>query len=175
METIPKSDCEKIGFFKKTHGVRGELVLEFEPQYELSIENTDRYFVELDGLLVPFFLTEDGFRYKTAETAILTFIGVETEKYAKRMVGNSVYLFKDEIQLDEESETDYRFSGFTLWDVALGEIGKIEQVDDYSGNIVFTVNYRGSELLVPFNDDFVHEIDVDKKIIRLNLPEGLVE
>ena len=83
METIPKEDCEKVGFFRKTHGVYGELVLEFEPQYEISIEQADRFFVELEGLLVPFFVVEDGFRFKTENSAILTFNSVETEKYAK--------------------------------------------------------------------------------------------
>ena len=63
METIPKTDCEKVGFFRKTHGVFGELVLEFEPQFEMSIENADRLFVELEGLLVPFFVLDDGFRF----------------------------------------------------------------------------------------------------------------
>jgi 16S rRNA processing protein RimM len=97
METIPKADCDKVGFFKKTHGVSGELVLEYEPQFEYSIENADRFFVELEGLLVPFFIVEDGFRFKTENSAILTFDGVESEKYAKRMVGSSVFLFKNEI------------------------------------------------------------------------------
>lgn len=175
METIPKSECEKIGYFKKTHGVRGELVLEFEPQFEFSIENANRFFVEIDGLLVPFFLVEDGFRYKTDDTAILTFNGVETEKYAKRLVGCSVFLFTDEIQPEPDAEADDRFQGFTLWDATLGEIGKIEHIDDYSGNIVFTVNYGGTELLVPFNEDFLVETDAQRKIIKLRLPEGLIE
>jgi len=175
METIPKSECEKIGYFKKTHGVRGELVLEFEPQFEFSIENANRFFVEIDGLLVPFFLVEEGFRYKTDDTAILTFDGVETEKYAKRLVGCSVFLFTVEIKLEPEADSDDRFEGFTLWDSTLGEIGKIEHIDDYSGNIVFTVRYKGNELLVPFNEDFLVEIDAEKKIIQLRLPEGLIE
>jgi ribosomal 30S subunit maturation factor RimM len=29
--------------------------------------------------------------------------------------------------------------------------------------------------LVPFNEDFLVEIDADKKIIQLRLPEGLIE
>lgn len=175
METIPKSECEKIGYLKKTHGVRGELVLEFESQYELSIDNANHYFLEIDGLLVPFFLVPDGFRFKTDDTAILNFKGVETENYAKRLVGCSVYLFSDEIQLDPDAETNSQFIGFTLWDKTLGEIGKIEFIDDYSGNIVFTVKYKGSELLVPFNEDFLVEIDDAKKIIQLRIPEGLIE
>jgi len=82
METIPKSDCRKIGFIRKTHGVHGELVLEYEPEYEESVVEADRYFLEIDGLLVPFFVAEEGFRFRSAKTALITFDWVETEKYA---------------------------------------------------------------------------------------------
>lgn len=174
METIPKADCDKIGFFRKTHGVFGELVLEFEPQFENSIENADRFFVELEGLLVPFFIIEDGFRFKTDNTAILTFDGVESEKYAKRMVGSSVFLFTSEIFIHEEL-FESELVNYLLVDEKLGEIGNIDQVDNYSGNIVFTVNCKGKELLVPFNEDFLLEHDKHNKIIKLRLPEGLLD
>lgn len=175
METIPKADCEKVGYFKKTHGVFGELVLEYEPQFEVSIENADRFFVELDGLLVPFFVLEDGFRFKTENSAIITFDGVESEKYAKRMTGSSVFLFKNEIIVMPDEYFDSELVNYLLIDEKLGEIGIIDQVDNYSGNIVFTLNFKGRELLVPFNEDFVIEIDKQKKFIKLALPEGLVE
>jgi 16S rRNA processing protein RimM len=175
METIPKADCEKVGFFKKTHGVNGDLVLEFEPQFEYSIENADRFFVELEGLLVPFFIMEDGFRFKTENSAILTFDGVESEKYAKRMVGSSVFLFKNEIIVMDDELSDSELVDYLLVDEKLGKIGIIDQIDNYSGNIVFTVNFKGKELLVPFNEDFLIEIDKQNKVITLNLPEGLFD
>jgi 16S rRNA processing protein RimM len=175
METIPKADCDKVGFFKKTHGVSGELVLEYEPQFEYSIENADRFFVELEGLLVPFFIVEDGFRFKTENSAILTFDGVESEKYAKRMVGSSVFLFKDEIIVMTDELSDSELVDYLLVDEKLGEIGIIDQIDNYSGNIVFTVNFKGKELLVPFNEDFLLEIDKLNKVIKLRLPEGLFD
>jgi 16S rRNA processing protein RimM len=175
METIPKADCDKVGFFKKTHGVFGELVLEYEPQFEYSIENANRLFVEIDGLLVPFFVMEDGFRFKTENSAILTFDGVDSEKYAKRMVGSSVFLFKNEIIEMPDEPFESQFENYLLIDEKLGEIGIIEQVDNYSGNIVITVKYRGQELLVPFNEDFLIEIDKNNKTLKLNLPEGLIE
>ena len=175
METIPKADCDKVGFFKKTHGVSGELVLEYEPQFEYSIENADRFFVELEGLLVPFFIVEDGFRFKTENSAILTFDGVESEKYAKRMVGSSVFLFKDEIIVMTDELSDSALVDYLLVDEKLGEIGIIDQIDNYSGNIVFTVNFKGKELLVPFNEDFLLEIDKQNKVIKLRLPEGLFD
>ena len=175
METIPKADCDKVGFFKKTHGVSGELVLEYEPQFEYSIENADRFFVELEGLLVPFFIVEDGFRFKTENSAILTFDGVESEKYAKRMVGSSVLLFKNEIILMADELSDSELVDYLLVDEKLGEIGIIDQIDNYSGNIVFTINFKGKELLVPFNEDFLLEIDKQNKVIKLTLPEGLLD
>ena len=175
METIPKADCEKVGFFRKTHGVFGELVLEVEPHFEASIENADRFFVELEGLLVPFFLVEDGFRFKTDITAIITFDGVDSEKYAKRMVGSSVFLFKTEIIVSPDEINDSGLVNYLVVDEILGEIGLIDQVDNYSGNIVFTVNFKGKELLVPFNEDFLLHLDKQNKIIKLRLPEGLLD
>ena len=175
METIPKIDCEKIGFFRKTHGVFGELVLEFEPQFEMSIENADRFFVELEGLLVPFFVLEDGFRFKTDNSAILSFDRVDSEKFAKRMVGCAVYLFKTEIIVSPDELGDSELVSYLLIDETLGEIGVIEHEDNYSGNIVLTVNFKGKELLVPFNEDFLLSLDKQKKIIKLRFPEGLLE
>ncbi len=175
METIPKTDCEKIGFLKKTHGVFGDLVLEYEPEYEISIEEANRFFVEVEGLLVPFFLKEEGFRYKTANSAILTFDGIESEKYAKRMVGSSVYLFHEEIIREENEDSNTQFLNYLLLDEQRREIGRIEQMDDYSGNLVLTVNYHGQELLVPFNEDFVIKIDDTAKTLQLNIPDGLIE
>lgn len=175
METIPKDDCEKVGFFRKTHGVHGELILEFETQYEMSIENTNHFFVELEGLLVPFFVVEDSFRFKTDNTAIVTLDNVESEKYAKRMVGQSVYLFIKEIVLMPDELTDSELVDYLLFDEKYGKVGRIEEVNDYSGNIVFTVDFKEKELLIPFNEDFLISIDKQNNTILLKLPDGLFE
>ena len=174
METIPKTDCEKIGFFRKTHGVYGDVILEFEPQYEYSIEEAERFFVELEGLLVPFFLKENGLRFKTADSAIISFDDVETQKYAKRLIGCSVYLFKSEI-IDKPENSSYKLINYMIIDNNNKEIGRITNIDDFSGNIVFTVDYSGNEILVPFNENLLIEIDDHAKTITLQLPEGLIE
>ena len=123
METIPKADCEKIGFFRKTHGVHGEVILEFEPQYEYSVEEAERFFVEMEGLLVPFFLKENGLRFKAANSAIVSFDDVETEKYAKRLIGCSVYLFKSEI-IDEPEDSSSELINYMVIDNQNKEIGR---------------------------------------------------
>ena len=175
METISKTDCEKIGFLKKTHGIHGEVVLEFESHFEYSVEEAERFLIELEGLLVPFFVKEDGFRFKTANTAIITFSEVESEKYAKRLIGNSVFLFKNEIVDAPNQSLDSQFINHLLIDEAMGDLGIINQVDDFSGNIVLTINFRGKEVLIPYNDDFLISVNEEQKTILLKLPEGLFD
>ena len=175
METIPKTDCENIGFFRKTHGIHGELVLEFEPHFEFSVEDAKRFFVELEGLLVPFFLTENGMRFRSANSAIVKLNWVESEKYAKRLVGNSVYLYQTEIVDEPEQTLESQFENYLLIDETIGEIGIINKVDDYSGNIVITVKYKGEDILIPYNENLLVEVNELQKSIKLKLPEGLIE
>lgn len=175
METIPKPDCQKIGFMRKTHGVHGELVLEYEPEFEESVIEANRFFLEIDGLLVPFFVAEDGLRFRSPKTALVTFDGVNTEKYARRLVGSPVYLFNFEI-IDEPADgTTSQFLHFRLLDEIGKEVGEISAVDDYAGNIVFTVNTGKGEILVPFNEDFLLKLDAKQKSVQLRLPEGLTD
>ena len=175
METIPKSDCQKIGFIRKTHGVHGELVLEYEPEFEESVAETQRFFLEIDGLLVPFFIAENGLRFRSAKTVLVTFDWVETEKYARRLVGSSVYLFNHEIVDEPEESLTSQFLHFRLLDEFGEKVGIISAVDDYSGNIVFTVDAESGEILIPFNEDFLLNLDENQKTIQLRLPEGLIE
>lgn len=175
METIPKSDCKKIGFIRKTHGIRGELVLEYDPHFENSVAETNRFFLEIDGLLVPFFLAEEGVRFKSAHSARITFDWVTTEKYANRLVNNPVYLYLHEITDKPDDSSFNRFLNFMIINEFSEEIGVIESIDDYSGNIVLTIHTKNREILVPYNNDFLMNLDEKNKIIQLRLPEGLTE
>lgn len=175
METIPKSDCQKIGFIRKTHGVHGELVLEYEAEFEESVAESSRFFLEIDGLLVPFFVAEDGLRFRSSKTALVTFDWVKTEKYARRLVGSSVYLFNYEIIDEPEKSSISQFLHFSLLDENGKEVGEISAVDDYAGNIVFTIDSESGELLVPFNEDFLINLNEKQKTIQLQIPDGLFE
>jgi 16S rRNA processing protein RimM len=175
METIPKADCTKIGFIRKTRGVHGEMVLEFEERFEFSAEEATQFFLEIDGLLVPFFVAENGSQVKSAKTAFVNFKWVDSEKYAQRLVGASVYIFTSEIVDEPEDAGLSQLQGFTLFDKNTGEIGVISHVEDFSGNTVLTIGGGNEELLIPFNEDFLADIDPENKTLTLELPEGLLD
>ena len=66
-------------------------------------------------------------------------------------------------------------AGFRVYGKREGFLGTIKNVDDYSGNIILTVDNEGHEILVPFNEDLLVKFVRNNKEMVLDLPEGLVD
>ena len=153
----------------------GELVLNFETKYEESIEIAVVFFIEQEGLLVPFFLEEEGLRFRSNKTANLKFQWVDSEKAAKLISGSSVYLKTDEIVLPDGIFSIDEFKDFMVLDPELGEVGAIDEINNYGGNVVLSIFRDGDEILVPFNEELLISIDHKKRQITLKLPSGLID
>ena len=150
-------------------------MLEFEVQFELSVENASRFLIEIDGLLVPFYVNDSGIRFKSLNSAIIHFHWVEDKMYAHRMVGSTVWLFASEI-IDQVNDFNvFDLKHYTLFDRERGKIGEIIDIEDYSGNVVLKVDYLNNELLIPYNDELLVSCDIHKKNITLDLPGGLID
>ncbi len=175
METIPHKDCLKVGYLQKPHGVRGEVVLKFSPGFALSLEEEPVLFVEVDGLLVPFFLEHQGVRFRSDETALLKLKWIDNEMQAREICGFQLYLKKEDRIDEERSVSLHELIGFKLIDQRHGVIGPIEQVADYGGNLVIQLTYRGKEVLVPFNEELLIRFDDEKKEIEMQCPEGIFD
>ena len=175
METIPKVDCLKIGYLQKPHGIKGEVVLQFEPEYEASLDEMPTLFLEIDGLLVPFFLQSEGLRFRSGETALLLFDWIENEEQARKICGTSVYISRKD-WIDEAEELSlHALVGYTLFDTEKGKIGSILHVDDYTGNLILTVKHGDEEILIPFNEDFLTRFDEEKREMELQCPDGIFD
>lgn len=175
METIQKSKCQKIGYFQKPHGIKGGISLIFEPQYDLSLENEPTIYVEIDGLLVPYFFAKEGLRFRSAESAIVQLDWIENEDDARKICGLSVFLKEENIVPTEEELTIHHLVGFLLYDQQIGEIGTIESVEDYGGNLLFLLQYQGREVLIPFNEDLLIGLDEKNKTIEIKCPVGIFD
>jgi 16S rRNA processing protein RimM len=175
METIPKSDCTKVGFILKPHGIHGELVIRFQEEYYETLEEYPTLFLEIDNLLVPFFISDEGLRFKSGESVITQLDWIDTDKKAKDLCGLSVYVDQNDVVEFEDEMSAHALVGYRLFDHALGLIGEISEVHDYSGNVLLSVEYKGKEALVPLNDDLILRIDEDLREIELSIPEGLFD
>ena len=65
--------------------------------------------------------------------------------------------------------------GFEIIENQKGSIGRITAVDDSTANALFVVETESGEVLIPIADEFITEIDHDRKTISMKLPEGLLD
>ena len=175
MRAIVKEDCTSIGYLQKTHGLDGSFTMHFEEQFDLTLEEAEYLFLEIDGGLVPFFISEDGFRYRGSDSAIIHFDEITSQEQAREFTGCAVFVFTDEIIEPEEEASPSMLMGYEVIDQKHGLLGKVVHVDDYSGNLVITVIFRENEVLIPLSDDVLTEMDEANRQLKLICPEGLIE
>lgn len=170
---IRKEEVFPIGQVTKPHGVSGEMSFTFTSDV-FDTEEAPFFIFEMDGILVPFFLDE--YRFKTGSTGLLKLDGVDSDEKARGFAGLTIYLPKTYLDAveDSEIELDY-FAGFTLIDSLKGEIGVISEVDQTTDNVLFVIPLADDELLIPAGEEYIDEIDHEQKIIRVSLPEGLLD
>jgi len=167
---IRKEDVFLIGKTHKIHGINGEIQLSFNTDVFEDIE--DLFFIlEINDILVPFFVKE--FRYKNNDTLLVKFEGIETAEEAREYENLNVYL---PIEYNEGDEMT-NLSAFIGYQVKNGKalIGEITDVDDQTSNWLFFVENGNREFIIPVVEEFIEKIDHKKKMIQMNLPEGMLE
>ena len=173
MTTFSPADTYKIGTLTRAHGVHGEVAFRFTDDVWDRVD-ADYIFLELDGLLVPFFLEE--WRFRSDTTALLKFEDVDDIHAAERLVGADVYFPKDLTppDIDDADLTWQHFTGFEVWqDGSL--LGTVTAVLDQTANILLDVSTpKGSSILIPAHEDFVLNADHRQRRLNVNVPQELL-
>lgn len=169
---IKREELIKIGIFNKPHGLKGELSFSFTD--DIFDRCDSPYLVcPIEGIFVPFYIEEYRFRSDSAALVKLEDINSDVEA---RMFTNVEVFYPKEYMTDDDAEKmtgDY-FLEYMIVDDILGEIGRIKRIDDSTSNLLFEVDYKNREILIPANDDFILSIDDEKKIIYMQIPEELL-
>ena len=170
---ISKSDVFPIGQINKPHGVSGEMSFSFTSDI-FDREEIPYFVFEMQGILVPFFLEE--YRFKGNTTGLMKLDGVKNEEQARAFFGLTIYLPKKYLEKVENTdiELDY-FVGFSLVEAENGLLGVISEVDQTTENVLFVIPTEDDEMLIPAGEEYIENIDHDKKIIYVRLPEGLLD
>ena len=170
---IKAEDVYRIGIINKPHGVHGELLFTFDDDIFDRME-ADYIICMMDGILVPFFF--ESYRFRSDTTALIKLEGIDTEQQARRMTNVEVFFPKDHAEELEDNELTWNyFVGFLINDVNKGDIGKVTDVDDSTINTLFVVDYKGTEILIPAQEDFIVDLDREKRVITMQIPEGLLD
>ena len=167
---IKKEEEYKIGRIGKAHGVKGEVSFSFDDDVFDRVD-ADYLILEVDGILVPFFMEE--YRFRSDNTALVKFEDIDTQDRARELTNCDVYFLRSEAD-DEEEELSYSFLvGFDIIDDQSGQkVGKIASIDDNTLNILFELE---DGTLIPASEELITDIDKDNKTITIALPEGILE
>jgi len=172
---ILKSDCVQLGYIRKPHALSGEVELVFDPGMDLTLEEIEWVFLDIENGLVPFFIPEEGLRFKSDTSAYIHFEDIDNQESAKRITGCKVFVFQEDIVQGEEELTPSYLLNFKVADQTQGDLGVITEVNDYSGNLVVTVEKEGKEIILPLADELIISMDEKKREMLLDCPEGLIE
>ena len=154
---IRKEDTYPIGRITKAHGLKGEVVFNFEDDIFDRVE-CPYLICEVDGILVPFFIEE--YRFKTDSSALMKFEDIDSVEQAQRLLGSEVYFENKYIEEGDAEEVSLNyFIGFTLTDTDGHTIGKIIGIDDQTENWLFEVETNASNVLIPAHEDFITDIN----------------
>lgn len=175
---ILRDDIIEIGSYNKPHGINGEISATFN--YDLDVVSEQECFIsEINGIFVPFFATDK--RPKGNSSLLLKIEGLDDEDSVKLLVNKKIYVNKEHFSphselLDDEDELPLDFFiGFSIIneDGECRGIGIISDVDCSTENFLFIVDNKKGEMLIPANEDFITDIDIENKTITMNLPNGL--
>ncbi|MBQ8657018.1 MAG: 16S rRNA processing protein RimM [Prevotella sp.] len=167
---IRKEDCYKIGRLGKAHGVKGEVSFLFTDDV-FDRADADYLIIDVDGILVPFFMEE--YRFRSDSVALVKFCDVDTQQRASELTNSDVW-FPRSLTPEEDAAPSLSFLvGFDIVEAESGAIvGRIADIDDSTANLLFCLD---DGRLIPANDDLITDIDAEQKKITMNIPEGLLD
>lgn len=169
---IKKADTYPIGRITKTHGLKGEVVFNFDDDIFDRVE-CPYLICEVDGILVPFFIEE--YRFKTDASALVKFEDIDSADKAQQLIGSEVYFENKFIEEGDAEEVSLNyFIGFIIKDTDGQTIGTIRGIDDQTENWLFQVETPSGDILIPAHEDLITDINHQEKNIEMDLPEGLL-
>lgn len=165
-----------VGKIVNTHGLQGEIrVISSTDFAENRFKPGNTLFLFMDENKAPIELKIAGHRtHKNFE--LLTFEGYQNINEVEKFKGGILKIAESQLTpLDENEFYFHEIIGCVVYTVAGEEIGKIREILTPGANDVWVIKGKGGkEILIPYIEQVVKEIDVKNKKILIEPLEGLL-
>jgi 16S rRNA processing protein RimM len=158
----------------KPRGIRGELLARSQsdiPGRLETLRSGQAHLASGEDVAVEL---EQAWRHK--EGWVLKFAGVDSIEQADRFRGSELWVpFSERGGLPEGEFFESDLVGLRIVDAATAqELGVVEEVQQYGGPPLLGLTHEGREVLIPFVPAMCY-VDVEARVIRVTLPDGLLE
>jgi 16S rRNA processing protein RimM len=105
---------------------------------------------------------------------LISFKGVDHRDQAEMLIGSELYIEKNRLaELEDGSYYWFDLIGMDVFTVDGKHIGRLVSIIQTGSNDVYVVKDDANEILIPALASIVQNIDLDKKRMLVDLPEGL--
>ncbi len=160
----------ELGKIVKAVGIKGEVKL-------LSYSDDPYRYERLKNLIVGNMeSTVKSVRVKDRQP-IIKLEGIDDRNKAEELVGVSVFMWAEDLEKLPKGQYYIRdLIGAFVFDKKLGYIGKVEEVyTDRPQQLYKLSSEEHGEVYFPWVKDFILSVDVEKKEINVDLPEGILD
>lgn len=107
---------------------------------------------------------------------VFTLEGIDDMNVAENLSGLSVYLSTlDFIELQKNEYFYHDLEGMDVYTSDGNLIGKVDHIMQGGNDILVIKDETGKEIMIPFADELVPEVNLKEKTITVNVIEGLID
>jgi len=162
-----------VGQIFGTHGLRGDLKVRPQSGDPELLLRAESFFLRLPkGELLKVIPSRQTLH---KGQVLLRLQGYDSINQVEAMVGGSILL--PEKQFPALAEDEYywhQLEGLQVFDLQHGLIGSLQDMFSTAAHDTYVVEGDFGEVLIPAVGRFVLEIDLNERIMKVDLPEGLV-
>ncbi len=158
----------------RPRGLRGEVVADLLTDFSSRFENLENVIgVGSDRRRTE--LKIENFWFQKGRV-ILKFAGFDSAEAANDLRGIEICIPEsDAVELDEDEFFDWQLEGCEVETLDGEKLGTVRELLRTGGTEVLVVEDGAREFLIPFAQAICPEVDIERKLIRVDPPEGLLE
>lgn len=156
-----------------THGIRGEVRCQYFCDSAEFLCEFEELYLDKNGEKP----VEIARAYPHKNVVIMKIDGIDTVEDAQKLIGKTLYMDRDDVELDEGVYYIQDIIGLTVKDIDSGEVyGKISDVYQNGATDVYSIKKEnGTELMFPCIDEVVKKIDIEAGEMLIKPLEGLFD
>lgn len=163
----------KAGKLVAVYGVKGELLLKHQLGKKSSLKDATAIFTqEKNASFFPWFIERT--KIKTDTETLLKLEGVNTREAAALLLQKEIWITEKDFKRLAARSAPANLLGYTLHNKN-EVLSDILEIIEQPHQRLCRIEFRKKEVLIPLIEDFLIKIDHKKKIVIVDLPEGLIE
>lgn len=163
-----------IAWIARPHGLRGEVSADVLTDFPERFDGLENVIAVLAGDARRE-LRIERFRFQN-ERVLLKFSGIDRIEDTESLRNAEICVTESEaVNLDEGEFFDWELSGCSVETTEGETVGTVRELMRTGGTEVLVVDGADKEYLIPFAESICTEVDVEKKRIVIDPPDGLLE